>query len=90
MLSGRRGGRGAVRKGIVLAVDWASVGSPCGEAANGQEGLDVIAPTAPTYRYRLKMPRRMDGDVRQLMVQATGPMLSSNPPTATSPMPRRR
>ena len=33
-----------VRKGIVLAVDWASVGcAVVGEAANGQEGLEVIA-----------------------------------------------
>lgn len=38
-----------VRKGIVLTVDWAGAGcAVVGEAANGEEGLEVIPATART------------------------------------------
>lgn len=51
-----------VRKGIVLAVDWASVGcAVVGEAADGQEGLEVIRRYKPDLIVTdIKMPR-MDG-----------------------------
>lgn len=51
-----------VRKGIVLAVDWASVGcAVVGEAANGEEGLEVIGRYRPDLVITdIRMPR-MDG-----------------------------
>ena len=51
-----------VRKGIVLAVDWASVGcAVVAEAANGEEGLAVIRRYKPDLVITdIKMPR-MDG-----------------------------
>lgn len=51
-----------VRKGIVLAVDWSSVGcAVVGEAADGQEGLEVIRRYKPDLIVTdIKMPR-MDG-----------------------------
>ncbi len=51
-----------VRKGIVLAVDWAGVGcAVVGEAADGQEGLEVIRRYKPDLIVTdIKMPR-MDG-----------------------------
>ena len=61
-----------VRKGIVLAVDWASVGcAVVGEAANGQEGLEVIARYRPDLIVTdIKMPRLGGLEmVRQLRAQ---------------------
>ncbi|BDF67155.1 response regulator [Pseudoflavonifractor phocaeensis] len=51
-----------VRKGIVLAVDWASVGcAVVAEASNGAEGLEVIRRCKPDLVVSdIKMPR-MDG-----------------------------
>lgn len=38
-----------VRRGIVLGIDWASLGcAVVGEAANGEEGLAAADATAPT------------------------------------------
>ena len=51
-----------IRKGIVLAVDWASLNCVVvGEAANGQEGLEQAAQCQPNLIVTdLKMPK-MDG-----------------------------
>lgn len=51
-----------VRKGIVLTVDWASAGcAVVGEAANGEEGLEVVDRYHPDLIITdIKMPR-MDG-----------------------------
>ena len=51
-----------IRKGIVLAVDWASLDCVVvGEAANGEEGLEVAAKCSPGLIITdLKMPK-MDG-----------------------------
>lgn len=51
-----------IRKGIVLTVDWASLGCMVvAEAANGQEGLDACAQYRPDLIITdLKMPQ-MDG-----------------------------
>ena len=51
-----------VRRGIVLAVDWASVNcAVAGEAADGAEGLEVIRQVQPDLVVTdIKMPR-MDG-----------------------------
>lgn len=51
-----------IRKGIVLAVDWASLNCVVvGEAANGQEGLEQAARCQPNLIVTdLKMPK-MDG-----------------------------
>lgn len=58
-----------VRRGIVLAVDWASVDCVVvGEAANGEEGLEIIRRYQPDLVVTdIKMPR-LDGIemVRQL------------------------
>ena len=51
-----------IRRGIVLAVDWAALGCVVvGEAANGEEGLEAVERLAPSLIITdLKMPR-MDG-----------------------------
>lgn len=51
-----------VRQGIVLAVDWQSVDCEVvGEAANGEDGLEVIRRSQPDIVVTdIKMPR-MDG-----------------------------
>lgn len=63
-----------VRRGIVLAVDWAGVDcAVVGEAADGVEGLEVIRRCAPDLIVTdIKMPR-MDGIemVRQLRVEGS-------------------
>lgn len=64
-----------VRRGIMLAVDWASVGCVVvGDAANGEEGLAVIRRCQPDLVVTdIKMPR-MDGIemVRQLRAEGSG------------------
>lgn len=51
-----------VRKGIVLAVDWASVGcAVVAEAANGEEGLEIVRRYKPDLVITdIKMPK-LDG-----------------------------
>ena len=51
-----------IRRGIVLAVDWASLGCVVvGEAANGEEALEAVERLSPSLIITdLKMPR-MDG-----------------------------
>ena len=51
-----------IRRGIVLAVDWAALDCVVvGEAANGEEGLEAVERLAPSLIITdLKMPR-MDG-----------------------------
>lgn len=51
-----------IRRGIVLAVDWAALGCVVvGEAANGEDGLEAVERYAPSLIITdLKMPR-MDG-----------------------------
>ncbi len=51
-----------IRKGIVLAVDWAALGCVVvGEAANGEEGLAAVERLSPSLIITdLKMPK-MDG-----------------------------
>ena len=51
-----------IRKGIVLAVDWAALDCVVvGEAANGEEALEAVERYAPSLIITdLKMPR-MDG-----------------------------
>lgn len=64
-----------VRRGIVLAVDWAAVDCVVvGEASNGEEGLDVIRRYQPDLVVTdIKMPR-MDGleMVRRLREEGNG------------------
>lgn len=64
-----------VRRGIVLAVDWAAVDcAVVGEAADGQEGLELIRQCKPELIVTdIKMPR-MDGIemVRQLRAEGNG------------------
>lgn len=63
-----------VRRGIVLAVDWTAVDCVvAGEAANGEEGLEVIRRCQPDLVVTdIKMPR-MDGIemVRQLRAEGS-------------------
>ena len=51
-----------VRRGIVLGVDWASMGCVVvGEAANGEEGLEAVERYKPNLIITdVRMPR-MDG-----------------------------
>ncbi len=51
-----------IRKGIVLAVDWAALDCVIvGEAANGEEGLEAVERLHPSLIITdLKMPK-MDG-----------------------------
>ena len=64
-----------VRRGIVLAVDWAAVDcAVVGEAADGQEGLELIRQCKPELIVTdIKMPR-MDGIemVRRLRAEGNG------------------
>lgn len=64
-----------VRRGIMLAVDWSSVDCVVvGDAANGEEGLEVIRRYQPDLVVTdIKMPR-MDGIemVRQLRAEGNG------------------
>ena len=60
-----------IRKGIVLAVDWAALDCVVvGEASNGEEGLQAAERYAPTLIITdLKMPK-MDGIELEQAVQA--------------------
>lgn len=82
-----------VRKGIVLTVDWAGAGcAVVGEAANGEEGLEVIRRYRPDLIVTdIRMPK-LDGIemLRRLRRRGTGPTWSFSPRSATFPTPSRR
>ncbi len=80
-----------IRKGIVLAVDWAALDCVVvGEAANGVQALEAVERYDPSLIITdLKMPN-MDG-IEMLAAcgsGATRPTSSSSPPTTASPTPR--
>lgn len=82
-----------VRKGIVLTVDWAGAGcAVVGEAANGEEGLEVIRRYRPDLIVTdIRMPK-LDGIEISAACgrRGTGPTWSFSPRTATFPTPSRR